>query len=175
MDRKIIILLAIFFIAFPLINLHSNDAVQGEENYPPFDYESYEPITIRNLNDEFKNYETRVGPGLGANIIKYRVNISLKSYPVPIDEDSQSTLELWGKLFTVNRDYLGLFNRQITFKDDDFTYVLLIQDSLVPHIHEELEIDDPVELYLIFGTFNTFGKKFTLMVNEFQKIKMQRT
>lgn len=175
MKRKIIILLAIFFLVFPLINLHSYDAVQGGDNYPPFDYNSYEPITISILNDEFKNYETKVGPGLGANIIKYRVSISLESYPISMDEDSQSTLQLWGKLFTINRDYLGLFNSQITLKNGDFTYVLLIQDSLVPHIHEELEIGDSVELYLIFGTFNTFGKKFTLMVNEFQKIEMQRT
>jgi len=158
----------------PETTLKEYMAFMGEGNgsgTSSFDYDSYRPVEFSYFTDGFKDYEKNEGPGVGLYMEKLRFEIASNDSLAQITKESRDALSFWGQVYGAGKEYLDLFTKQMVFSKGGYEFTFLFQDKLSRHYIEEISAGDKVTLYALFGSYDTYGNKFTVMINEFRKVE----
>ncbi|MCL2094447.1 MAG: hypothetical protein FWH12_09695 [Treponema sp.] len=141
-----------------------------------FDFARYQLVALEDIDGWIHNYMAVNPPGgigLFADSISLKINVN--EFPRQITADTtRRAIQLYFEILNMTRyegdDYfIILYGHYTTYEYNSITYMFLFQNQLVEHYISELNVNDEVTLYLLFGLFNETTKTAYIFVNEFQR------
>lgn len=135
-----------------------------------FDYSTYRPSSLKEIGGKAKEAADKHQHGVGWDFYRERLKVKarLDKYPWEISEGARKVLEYYFKSLGLNPEHLALFTYQLDLEDSGYSFILVFQKQLIPHLTKELKPGDFVSLYVLFGIHDIKNKKTILLVNEFE-------
>lgn len=150
----------------------ANPALSLAPNDPIFNYSSYDPINYKSFTElVYKNYLTHFqqkDKGISFYRKKYRLKLSLPTYPTPISSDSDRR-DLNRSIYSAGLPSVtgNQFNHFLTIRHKEITFKFFFQDILVGPLAKEAKVGETIDLYILFVESNEFNKDALILVNEF--------
>ena len=122
-----------------------------------FDYASYTQTTLQNIiMEEQEDNKAQVSDKkpapdfqLECKIAKYRVSCRYSNDLRPISEKKKSLIMGWMEMFKFDTKFASLYKQEIRVSEGTSEHWIPIQEQLLPHIKQELDTNDRIELFII--------------------------
>lgn len=135
-----------------------------------FNFGQYRPATLDSLT---KRHQGLMSKKNDLNLAKinphYRVTVLYGDSIRPTELNTERLIKKWFKS-VLRQDYLdGLFSKEMLFFENDTTYWIPVEQSLIEYFEEEVSPGDRVEIYMTL--IGATKKRLVLTLNEFKKLE----
>jgi hypothetical protein len=148
---------------------------------PTSTWDRYQPRTLSDIIELTNGFleEVELRPTLYLeNSVEYQypsqVHVIYTGEFREIAAEHQLVIDFWAKPFESRHEFVRLFEKEARFLEGDTEYWIPVQDSLIPYMENELEVDGKAVIYVIWIgasiTSTAADASRVFLLNEFQAV-----